>query len=126
MIAAKKVAEAGYPLGFIIAPIYLHEGWKERYKEMFEKLEATLPPSSRQNLTFELIQHRFTKPAKRVIQKNYPMTKLELDESKRKWKWGRYGIGKYVYTDREQEEMRETFTQYINTYFPEATIEYFT
>lgn len=126
MIAAKKVAEAGYPLGFIIAPIYLHEGWKERYKEMFEKLEATLPPSSRQNLTFELIQHRFTKPAKRVIQKNYPMTKLELDESKRKWKWGRYGIGKYVYTDREKEEMRETFTQYINTYFPEATIEYFT
>ncbi len=126
MIAAKKVAEAGYPLGFIIAPIYLHEGWKEGYKEMFEKLEATLPPSSRQNLTFELIQHRFTKPAKRVIQKNYPMTKLELDESKRKWKWGRYGIGKYVYTDREQEEMRETFTQYINTYFPEATIEYFT
>lgn len=126
MIAAKKVAEAGYPLGFIIAPIYLHERWKEGYKEMFEKLEATLPPSSRQNLTFELIQHRFTKPAKRVIQKNYPMTKLELDESKRKWKWGRYGIGKYVYTDREQEEMRETFTQYINTYFPEATIEYFT
>lgn len=126
MIAAKKVAEAGYPLGFIIAPIYLHEGWKEGYKEMFEKLEATLPPSSRQNLTFELIQHRFTKPAKRVIQKNYPMTKLELDESKRKWKWGRYGIGKYVYTDREKEEMRETFTQYINTYFPEATIEYFT
>lgn len=126
MIAAKKVAEAGYPLGFIIAPIYLHEGWKEGYKEMFEKLEATLPPSSRQNLTFELIQHRFTKPAKRIIQKNYPMTKLELDESKRKWKWGRYGIGKYVYTDREQEEMRETFTQYINTYFPEATIEYFT
>lgn len=126
MEAARKVAEAGYPLGFIIAPIYLHNGWKAGYKKMFEKLEAILPPFAKRDLTFELIQHRFTKPAKRVIEKNYPMTKLELDETKRKWKWGRYGIGKYVYTDPEQEEMKETFGQYIETYFPDATIEYFT
>ncbi|OPG93938.1 spore photoproduct lyase, partial [Chryseobacterium mucoviscidosis] len=26
--AAVKVAEAGYPLGFIIAPIYIHDGWQ--------------------------------------------------------------------------------------------------
>lgn len=90
--AARKVAEAGYPLGFIVAPIYLHEGWKEGYKEMFEKLEALLPHYARQDLTFEFIQHRFTKPAKKTIEKNYPMTKLELDEEKRKPKWGKYGI----------------------------------
>src|SRR5690606_2745632 len=113
-------------LGFIIAPIYLHEGWKSGYKTMFEKLEAALPTSSKRGLTFELIQHRFTKPAKRVIEKNYPMTKLELDETKRKWKWGRYGIGKYVYTDEEQEDIKDTLGQYIQTYFPDATIEYFT
>lgn len=41
--AARKVGEAGYPLGFIIAPIYLHDGWKEGYKDMFEKLESALP-----------------------------------------------------------------------------------
>ena len=63
--AARKVAEAGYPLGFIIAPIYLHDGWKEGYKLMFEKLEANLPPIAKKDLTFELIQHRFTKPAKK-------------------------------------------------------------
>ena len=126
MEAARKVGEAGYPLGFIIAPIYLHEGWKVGYKKMFEKLAAVIPSSSKKDLTFELIQHRFTKPAKRVIQKNYPMTKLELDESKRKWKWGRYGIGKYVYQDEEQQEMKGTFGHFIQTYFPEAVIEYFT
>lgn len=124
--AARKVGEAGYPLGFIIAPIYLHEGWKEGYKEMFEKLESALPQSSTKDLTFELIQHRFTKPAKNVIEKNYPMTKLELDETKRKWKWGRYGIGKYVYTDQEQEDIKDTLGRYIHTYFPNAKIEYFT
>jgi len=124
--AAVKVAEAGYPLGFIVAPIYLHEGWKDGYHEMFERLEASLPAFARKDLTFEMIQHRFTKPAKRVIEENYPMTKLELDESKRKWKWGRYGIGKYVYTDQEQEDIKDTLGSYIHKYFPEAKIEYFT
>ncbi|MGG3280453.1 spore photoproduct lyase [Paenibacillus solani] len=124
--AASKVGEAGYPLGFIIAPIYLHDGWKEGYKDMFEKLESALPHSATKDLTFELIQHRFTKPAKNVIEKNYPMTKLELDETKRKWKWGRYGIGKYVYTDQEQEDIKDTLGRYIHTYFPSAKIEYFT
>ena len=69
--AAVKVAEAGYPLGFIIAPIYLHEGWEEGYLQMFEKIDALLPSFTRKDLTFEMIQHRFTKPAKRVIQENY-------------------------------------------------------
>ncbi|SFK11315.1 spore photoproduct lyase [Halobacillus dabanensis] len=124
--AAAKVAKAGYPLGFIIAPIYLYEDWKEGYRILFEKLQAKLPDYATKDLTFELIQHRFTKPAKRVIQKNYPMTKLEMDEEKRKYKWGKYGIGKYVYQKDEQEEMKDVLGGYINQYFPEASLEYFT
>ncbi|ARI75531.1 spore photoproduct lyase [Halobacillus mangrovi] len=124
--AAVKVAEAGYPLGFIVAPIYLYDDWKEGYRILFEKLHDQLPDHATKDLTFELIQHRFTKPAKRVIQKNYPMTKLEMDEEKRKYKWGRYGIGKYVYQKDEQEEMKTTLGGYINQYFPEAQLEYFT
>jgi spore photoproduct lyase len=124
--AAVKVAEAGYPLGFIVAPIYLHEGWQQGYPEMLEHLEAALPAHAKKNLTFELIQHRFTKPAKRVIQKNYPMSKLELDENKRKYKWGRYGIGKYVYQNEEQEEIKDVIGSNIYKMFPQARIEYFT
>jgi spore photoproduct lyase len=124
--AAVKVAEAGYPLGFIVAPIYLHEGWQQGYPEMLEHLEAALPAHAKKNLTFELIQHRFTKPAKRVIQKNYPMSKLELDENKRKYKWGRYGIGKYVYQNEEQEEIKDVIGSTIYKMFPQARIEYFT
>lgn len=124
--AAVKVAEAGYPLGFIVAPIYLHDGWKQGYRDMFEQLSDALPSLATKDLTFELIQHRFTKPAKRVIQQNYPMTKLELDESKRKWKWGKYGIGKYVYTDAEQEDIKTTLGDYIKRFFPDAKLEYFT
>ncbi|MGP4059647.1 spore photoproduct lyase [Halobacillus sp. H74] len=124
--AAAKVAKAGYPLGFTIAPIYLYEGWKEGYRILFEKLHDRLPDYATKDLTFELIQHRFTKPAKRVIQKNYPMTKLEMDEEKRKYKWGKYGIGKYVYQNDEQEDMKQTLGGYIDQFFPEARLEYFT
>lgn len=53
-------------------------------------------------------------------------TKLEIDESKRKRKWGRYGIGKYVYTNEEQKTIKDTLGNYIHQYFPETKIEYFT
>lgn len=61
-----------------------------------------------------------------MIEKNYPKTKLELDEEKRRYKWGRYGIGKYIYQKDEEHDLRETLESYIETYFPKAKIEYFT
>jgi spore photoproduct lyase len=124
---AKKVLKSGYPLGFIVAPILIHENWEEGYKYMFqqaaEKLKGIKPAVP---ITFELIQHRFTKPAKRVIEQRYPNTKLEMNEEERKYKWGKYGIGKYVYKDEDANNLVEIIKQYIDEYFPEAKIEYFT
>ena len=124
--AARKVAGAGYPLGFIVAPIYRHEDWQGGYYELFQRLSEGLKGVDIPELTFELIQHRFTGPAKRVIQKNYPKTKLELDETKRKYKWGRYGIGKYVYQNEEAKELETTIREYIEEFFPKAVVQYFT
>lgn len=124
--AAKKVALAGYPLGFIIAPIYLFEHWQEEYYAMLKQLAKEIKLQFHPNITFELIQHRFTKPAKRTIEKRYPKSKLVMDESVRKYKWGRYGIGKYVYQDDEQVMIQEAFHGWINELFSGAKIEYFT
>jgi spore photoproduct lyase len=124
--AAGKVAKAGYPLGFIIAPIIWHEGWEDGYEELLENLSLALPALAAEDLTFELIQHRYTKTAKNIIQKRYPKTKLEMDEDKRKYKWGRYGRGKYVYPDEQANALREFITEQIFDKFPEAKIEYFT
>ena len=124
--AAKKVAKAGYPLGFVVAPIYMHEGWEEGYHELFDRLAHALEDTYIEDLAFELIQHRFTKPAKKMIEKHYPKTKLELDESKRKYKWGKYGIGKYVYQDDDANNLKETISSYIHQFFPYAEISYFT
>ncbi|MCI3920159.1 spore photoproduct lyase [Paenibacillus sp. TRM 82003] len=123
---AGKVARAGYPLGFIIAPIIWHEGWEDGYAELLRRLKAELPPEAESELTFELIQHRFTKTAKRVIESRYPKTKLEMDEAKRKYKWGRWGQGKYVYPDEQANALREFITEQIFVNFPRASIDYFT
>ncbi len=124
--AAGKVARAGYPLGFIVAPIYLYDGWEEGYRHMFERLDAELPKDARDDITFEFIQHRFTKPAKKVIMKNYPKTKLDLDESARRVKWGKYGIHKYIYQKDQEEELKHCLEEYMQEFFPEAKFEYFT
>lgn len=126
IVAAGKVARAGYPLGFIVAPIYLHDGWEEGYRHMFERLDAELPKDARDDMTFEFIQHRFTKPAKKVILKNYPKTKLELDESARRVKWGKYGIHKYIYQKDQEEEIKQRLEEYMRAFFPNAKYEYFT
>ncbi|WP_051331177.1 spore photoproduct lyase [Aneurinibacillus terranovensis] len=124
--AAGKVAGAGYPLGFIVAPLYRFDGWQQGYRELFERLSDTLPDEAGSDLTFELIQHRFTKTAKNIIQKHYPNTKLEMNEEERQYKWGRYGRGKYVYKKPDAAELQETIEQYIYQHFPAAKIEYFT
>ncbi|MFC4324013.1 spore photoproduct lyase [Litchfieldia salsa] len=124
--AARKVAKADYPLGFIVAPIYMHDDWQEGYYELFERLSKSLEGVNLDDLTFELIQHRFTKPAKKVIEKRYPKTKLEMDETKRKYKWGRYGIGKYVYQNEDANDIETTIRRYIHEFFPNAEVQYFT
>jgi len=123
--AAGKVARAGYPLGFIIAPIMIFEGWKEQYEKLFKKLAQSMPPQI-PDLTFELITHRFTKTAKNVIEQRYPKTKLSMNEEERKKKWGRYGRVKYVYPDEQMLEIREHMEKWIGHYFPQAMISYLT
>jgi len=34
------------------------------------------------------------------------MTKLELDEEKRRYKWGKYGIRKYIYQKEEEDDIK--------------------
>ncbi|MGG4500301.1 spore photoproduct lyase [Paenibacillus polymyxa] len=124
--AAGKIARAGYPLGFIIAPIIWYDGWEEGYGELLRRLGETLPQHATKDLTFELIQHRFTKTSKAVIEKRYPKSKLEMDIEKRKKKWGRWGQNKYVYPDEQQNALREFITERIFEHFPLSRIEYFT
>jgi spore photoproduct lyase len=125
--AARKVADAGYPLGIIVAPIMRYDDWHAGYTEALQKLEDGLGPHAQRGVTFELIQHRFTPKAKRVQLAAYPATKLPLNEEERQLKPGKFpGAGKYVYPKEEAGEMESFMEMLIREMFPAATIEYFT
>jgi spore photoproduct lyase len=123
--AAGQVAEAGYPLGFIIAPLFIYPGYAAGYEDLFQKLSQTLHPIP-PNLSFELITHRFTRSAKNVILERFPNTGLDMDEDKRKRKFGRYGLAKYIYNDTDYAELKQTLLGLVEKYFPDAQLEYFT
>lgn len=124
---ASRVAAAGYPAGFIIAPLYIHTGWQQQYEKLFEMMkEAMSMVKLARPLTFELIQHRFTDVSKERICRRFPNTSLDFDMEQRQIKWGKFGRQKYVYRKEVQKDIRETITMFIQTYFPDAVIEYFT
>lgn len=123
--AAARVASAGYPLGFHISPVIIYHGWKKEYAELLEEIRAKLPRTAPENdLRFEIVAHRFTPRAKQTILEVYPTTRLEMNESQRKWKWGQFGYGKYVYGEETYEEITRFFTENLHRLFPEATLDY--
>lgn len=120
--AAVKVADAGYPLGFIIAPVMLYDGWREEYRELFTRLGQIF--GVLEHLTLEIITHRFTPKAKKIIMDVFPETNLPMDEEQRKFKFGQFGYGKYIYQPAEMEKLKEFITSMIHEHVPEAKIEY--
>lgn len=127
IVAASKLAKAGYPIGFIVAPIMVYDNWKEEYKELFDLLKEKIDTGkSSSPVTFELIQHRFTSTAKNVILNRFPNTKLDMNEADRTLKWGMYGRFKYVYPKETANEIKEYISTMIKERFPQGHIEYFT
>ncbi|MHB1420592.1 MAG: spore photoproduct lyase [Bacillota bacterium] len=119
--AASKVSTAGYPLGFLIAPIIIYDGWEKDYQEMLGQLAKSIPSV---NLTFELISHRYTLAAKKRILDIFPGTKLPMQEETRSFKFGQFGYGKYVYTKHQLEQMESFLRSAITQMFPSASILY--
>ncbi|MGE5559062.1 MAG: spore photoproduct lyase [Bacillota bacterium] len=123
--AARRMQGAGYPLGFIIAPIIAGETWRTDYESLLFELHKALP-APKNDLTFELITHRYTKRAKNIILERFPRTKLAMNDAERRSKYGHYGYVKYVYPPKLMDEIRTFFTERISALFPQARIEYFT
>ncbi len=122
--AARRVADAGYPLGFLIAPIFVYPGWQDDYSGLIGNLAEELKDYPAENITFELISHRFTLSARKRILEVFPDTTLPMDESERKFKFGQFGYGKYVYPKSTLQEMDELFRWELDKHFPGAKVEY--
>lgn len=122
--ASVKLAKAGYPIGFIIAPIFLYDNWKEDYKNLLLELHDKMPGDLKYPITFEVISHRYTTRAKNIILEVFPETTLPMNDEERKYKHGQFGYGKFVYTSEQLQDIRHFFTNEIETIFENKVIKY--
>jgi spore photoproduct lyase len=47
-----------------------------------------------------------------------------MNDEERKFKYGQFGYGKYVYTKEQLSEMKEFFQTQIKEVFPDSIIKY--
>ncbi|GAA0744577.1 spore photoproduct lyase [Clostridium oceanicum] len=119
--AAYKVADAGYKVGFIIAPVFIYDNWKNEYTDLLLTIKNLF---RNKEIKFEVISHRFTKRAKQNILDIFPSTLLPMEEEERKFKYGQFGYGKYIYKDQDLNDMKDFFKNNIIKYFGEESINY--
>jgi spore photoproduct lyase len=124
MEACKKVLEAGYPAGFIIAPVFLYDNWKIDYHNLLLQLKNSLPVKIKHPITFEVISHRYTTRAKNIINEVFPEHQLPMEDEERSYKYGQFGYGKFVYPKEMLADMAEFFKNEINDIFDYKEIKY--
>ena len=120
--AAQKVAQAGYPLGLLIAPIIVYPEWMQEYARLIQDLKTALPVGLQPK--FELITHRFTARAKRNIAEVFPESDLPMDEAERQFKYGQFGYGKYVYPKKTFDQIKLFLIEQISRHFPGSEVTY--
>jgi spore photoproduct lyase len=122
--ACIKIIRAGYPMGFIIAPVFLYENWREDYHKLLTDLKKNLPAQIMHPLTFEVISHRYTTRAKNVITEVFPDTTLPMKDEERSYKYGQFGYGKYVYPKESLADITAFFQKEIDSTFENKEIKY--
>jgi spore photoproduct lyase len=124
--ALRELAQAGYRIGLTIAPIMPVPGWRDGYRTLLQDVAVAVADVADVDLTVECITHRFTAGSKDVLLGWYPRTKLEMDESQRTRKFGKYGSAKYVYPKDTMAELRGWFESELAATLPAARTLYWT
>ncbi len=114
----------GYPIGLVIAPIMPVDDWEAHYAQLLDEAQAAV--GFAEDLTFELITHRFTPGSKEVLQSWYPKTSLDMTEETRAEKRNKFGGVKYVYPPDVMKSLKGFFYAEITRRFPQARILYWT
>lgn len=126
LAALRALAVAGYRVGLTIAPIMPIPDWPEQYGRLLRDVADAVDGVDDLDLTVECITHRFTAGSKEVLTGWYPRTRLDMDESARTRKFGKYGSAKYVYPKDVMAELRSWFDAELAATLPTARALYWT
>lgn len=91
--AINKMAEAGYKVGILVAPIIMVDNWKVLYSELFDRLEAELSEKMKKQMFIEVIFMTYSFVHRKINAEAFPGS-IELYD---KEKMTGRGMGKYCY-----------------------------
>ena len=118
--ALNKLAEAGYEIGILIAPIILVENWEILYEELFKQMKEKLSKKVKQKAFFELIFMTYSYIHRMINNEAFPNAiKLYDNEIMT----GR-GKGKYTYKKEVRQYSEVKIIELLKKYFPENKILY--
>ncbi len=111
--ALNAVCDAGYPVGLLIAPVILVEGWQEKYRELLSGLAENLSAKAKKSLFIEVIFMTYSFVHRAINSEAFPKAPEIYDPS---LMTGR-GRGKYCYKNdlRRAGEafLREEIKRYL-------------
>ena len=118
--AINKLAEAGYKIGILIAPIILVENWRELYTDLIKRLSIELSDKVKKQAFFELIFMTYSFVHTKINEEAFPNAINLFDKDNMT---GR-GKGKYAYKIETRKEAEIYIREQMKKYFPANVIEY--
>ncbi len=118
--AINKLADAGYKIGILVAPVIFVENWKFEYENLIKYLQDELSPTAKSKIFFEVIFMTYSYVHKMINADAFP-EKLSLYD---KDKMTMRGYGKYAYKKELKQEGEIFIRDLLQRYFPKNNILY--
>ena len=118
--AINKLAEAGYKIGILIAPVILVENWKTLYTELIQQLHVKLTEKVKKEAFFEIIFMTYSYVHTKINEEAFPNA---INLYNKEVMTGR-GKGKYAYKKETRFEAEMYIREQMEKYFPQNKIEY--
>ena len=118
--AINKLAEAGYKVGILIAPVILVDGWQKLYSDLIKRLNDELSEKVKKNAFFEIILMTYSYVHTRINEEAFPNA---INLYNKDLMTGR-GNGKYGYKEGVRIEAEKYLREEMKKYFPSNRIAY--
>lgn len=119
--AINKLADSDYPIGILIAPVILVNGWEKLYEDLIFKLRENLSLKAKDKVFFEVILMTYSYIHRAINNEAFPNA-IELYN--KNLMTGR-GKGKYSYRQDVRKIAEAKIKKMLEKHFPQNRIIYF-